>query len=190
MINHRARGEWEQTGQQGAEGEQGLPPRAARDPGQSSAQEVAEHLITHDPCRSWCPHCARGAWHKRQEPAESSGRPGGAGSVGDYCFLRSYHGENESPTLAVIVSATRLTVAHPVRRNCAGPEVINITLHDLGLVGHREVIFKTDQEPAAKLLQAEAAARRTGIMLENSSAGESLLGEWGCGERSAEGRGS
>ena len=36
------------------------PAKAALDPGQPSAREMAEHELTHCPFRSWCAHCVRG----------------------------------------------------------------------------------------------------------------------------------
>lgn len=68
--------------------------------------------------------------------------------------------------LLVMESANGLMFAHPVTLQGAA-EVINMILHDKGLTGHRELIFKTDQIPATNLLQAVVVARRPEIMLEN-----------------------
>ena len=34
--------------------------RTIKSPGQPSKKEIEEHNITHNPYRSWCPHCVRG----------------------------------------------------------------------------------------------------------------------------------
>ncbi len=34
--------------------------RVLRDPGQPNDEEMKEHDVTHQPYRSWCPHCVKG----------------------------------------------------------------------------------------------------------------------------------
>ena len=48
------------------EGEEGARPKYRRVDNKPSQQEVDEHMMTHIPFRSWCPHCIRG---KKQSPA-------------------------------------------------------------------------------------------------------------------------
>ena len=45
----------------GEEGEdEGDKPRVVTSPAQPSAKEIEEHMVTHIPFRSWCPHCVAG----------------------------------------------------------------------------------------------------------------------------------
>ena len=43
-----------------SEEEDSAPRRTAPDPGEPTAEEVAEHRVDHVPYRSWCSHCVRG----------------------------------------------------------------------------------------------------------------------------------
>lgn len=63
--------------------------------------------------------------------------------------------------------------AHPVSRKCAARDVMQLIMHHLKVVGHRELVFKTGQEPATSLIQEEVAGRRPRIMRENIPVGES-----------------
>ena len=42
-----------------SEGEHAVTPKVAKEPGQPSAQEIADRAVTHLPYRSWCPHCVK-----------------------------------------------------------------------------------------------------------------------------------
>ena len=46
--------------------EDAAPRRTAPDPGEPSAEEVAEHRVDHIPYRCWCPHCVRGRGYGEQ----------------------------------------------------------------------------------------------------------------------------
>lgn len=87
----------------------------------------------------------------------------------DYCFLRAGPGDRESPILVMVDSATVMTFVQPVSRKGAEPEVIEVTMHDLEIVGRRESVLRTDRE----LATTEVAKGSPCIMLENSPVGES-----------------
>ena len=46
--------------------EDSAPRRTAPDPGEPTAEEVAEHRVDHIPYRCWCPHCVRGRGYGEQ----------------------------------------------------------------------------------------------------------------------------
>jgi hypothetical protein len=68
---------WKMQGRQiemGEDPEEARAPKVLESPFQPTAQEVAEHNLTHLPFRNWCPHCimgeARNVSHKKQKDKE------------------------------------------------------------------------------------------------------------------------
>ena len=151
--------------------------RQAKDPGQPTRQQVAEHRITHMPFRSWCRWCvmgrARGAQHRRSD--DESAIP----IIGlDYFFItkdgikkRSQLGdelpENEAGDASVhtareageIVkcillrcSKFKVILAHVVpckgRTQDEDEYVVNTVLKDLEWIGHTSMILRADNERA------------------------------------------
>lgn len=95
-----------QARQEDAEREQEIAPQVARDPGQPSAQEVAEQMVNHVPIQeSWCPHCVWGLGRNAKPPQRAPHDLEVPIASADYCFFGSEYGENESPILVVMDSA-------------------------------------------------------------------------------------
>ena len=70
-------------------------------PKEPTAQERAEHMLTHMPFRSWCRHCVRG----KEEPCrQGQGDPEYPEVHSDYMFMGEETGGN---TLAVLVAKDR-----------------------------------------------------------------------------------
>ena len=146
--------------------EEGEKVKIAQAPVRPSEEEVREHEVTHWPYRAWCRHCVRGRGRGRQRRARSQARDKPIVSI-DYTFI----GDNkasESPVLVAHDSCTGAVFAYPVRRKGADDEVIRQLLHDIEFLGHREIVFKGDQEPAAQAVQRSIAERMPTVALENS----------------------
>lgn len=78
----------------------------------------------------------------------------------DYRVLGAGSGDSEPPILVVVGSATGMIFAHPVSRVSGDLEVIELVMHGLEAAGHRELVFKMDQELATTRTQAEVATMR------------------------------
>ena len=86
----------------------------------------------------------------------------------DYCFIGGDESGGESPVLVMVDVSTGMVFANVVRRKGPDPDVIEQVMSDIEVLGHRQIIFKSDQENPAKALQREIAARRPEMKLENS----------------------
>ena len=148
--------------------EEGKEPKVARDPGAPTAAEIAKHALTHWPYRSWCAHCVRGRGRCRQHKTATNSDRSIPVIAADYCFIGGEKAANESPVLVMVDTDTGMVFAHVVKRKGADPEVLEMILADIEVLGHRRIIFKSDQENPAKALQRELAARRPEMKLENS----------------------
>ena len=158
------------------ETEEAREPVLLRDPGLPTPKEVEQHNVTHMPFRSWCPHCVNGKakdrHHKKQENKDDKSIPE---IVFDYGFLG---GKEDEETLAVQVARdrrTRMLFAHVVPRkgmiNDHGAEALE---RDIERLGYKEIILKSDGEPALKSVQEEVKRRRKDpTILENSAPGDS-----------------
>ena len=91
----------------------------------------------------------------------------------DYAYLGVNQDETETPMLVMVDSETGMVFAHIVSKKGPDPEVINQVLSDMEILGHRDIVFKSDQEPAMVAVQQEIRLRRPGTALENSAIGES-----------------
>ena len=81
--------------------------------------------------------------------------------------------ESENPVLVMVDSGTVLVFAHLANKKGPDTDIICLILSDMELLGHRKIMFKSDQEPAIVALQKEVNVRRPGVALENSLVGES-----------------
>ena len=169
------------------EGEEAREAVVLRDPGSPTPQEVEQHNVTHLPFRSWCSHCVNGKakdrHHKKRENTNEKTIPE---IVFDYGFLG---GMDDEETLAVQVARDRKTqmlFAHVVRRKgmmCIhGAEEMK---KDIDKLGCKEIILKSDGEPALKSVQEEVKRRRNDpTILENSAPGDSRAN--GAAERAVQ----
>jgi hypothetical protein len=140
--------------------------RKLHDPKLPNEQEVKEHSLSgHMPFRSWCPHCVRGRGkemeHKRKEDEEEVGIPE---YHMDYCFPGDAEGERLT-VLVVIEKYTKMKKAVVVpSKGSTGSYAARQVLELMKECGDkdREVIVKSDQEPAIQFLIDDICTNRTG----------------------------
>ena len=140
-----------------------------------SAEEVAEHELTHLPYRSWCSHCVKGKTldHRRSD------RKRVLPEVHlDYCFMGAGRDENtkviivakhwdSKSVLASVVPEKGASNDSAARRICA-------FLRELSLE-HTDLVLRGDQKPAIVDLLNEVSRKRAPAksFLEQSPVGES-----------------
>ena len=147
-----------------------------RDPGAPTQAEIEAHNITHLPYRAWCPACVAGKsrdrLHRKAESDENKGVPQ---DVFDYCFLG---GAGDEETVAIQVAKdrkTRMIFAHMIpRKGLVSLHGAEKMIKDIAKLGYREVVLKSDNEPALRSVQEEVKRRREDpTILENSPVGDS-----------------
>ena len=84
-----------------------------------SVKEVQEHMITHLPFRSWCPHCVRGKAkgmpHRKQDNEKEHDLP--TVSIDYMYFVKEVEGqERGTPTLVMIDDKSGMICARTVKR--------------------------------------------------------------------------
>jgi hypothetical protein len=156
-----------------------------KDPCEPSAEEVAEHCLTHLPFRSWCRFCCRGRGiempHRRKAEGEERLLP----EVHfDFCFLGNEGKKDEVgetlPVLVVREVATKMTMSAAVPSKSTGTFIarrVVAFLKEIGLA-QCDMIVKSDQEPAITSIVAEvgrvrAAAGGGRYIVETSPVGSS-----------------
>jgi hypothetical protein len=149
-----------------------------------SRAEVDEHMATHLPYRSWCPHCVIGGGRDRQHFARAAAEVEASGPLiaADYGFLsdkKESKEESESRGLTPILvmrdrgSGATLAMAVPskgeepawVPQRCA---------RWIDNLGYQKVTLKTDQEPSIRAwARAVARHREAHTVPESSPVGDS-----------------
>ena len=140
--------------------------RKLHDPKLPNEQEVKEHNLSgHMPFRSWCPHCVRGRGkemeHKRKDEEDETGIPE---YHMDYCFPGDAEGERLT-VLVIIEKFTKMKKAVVVpSKGSTGNYAARMVLELMNECGDkdREVIVKSDQEPAIRFLIDDVCTSRTG----------------------------
>ena len=137
-------------------------PRALNAPIRPPAEEVESHNITHTPPRPWCDICVaaygkedphfRGANNK--EEADKSGIP---------IVSLDYNDVEKGKAMTIVGKdeSTGMPINHKV--SCKGPAdewVVRKIVKDLEDIGRRDVILKTDGEPAIVALQSKIIESR------------------------------
>ena len=152
-------------------------PKRLNQPIRPSAEAVAEHEITHLPYRSWCPICVKAKGredpHRRgaNKPDKDDADPVPTVSF-DYNTLEGKdgaEGEDEDPRtrkVKVIVGkdeTTGMVMQHRVHQKGSGDKwLVKRMCRDLEDMGRRDVVLKTDGEPAIVSLQSAVQAERPG----------------------------
>jgi hypothetical protein len=166
------------------------PVRRLHDPKLPSENEVREHSLSgHMPFRSWCPHCVRGRGkemdHKKQGDEEEAGIPE---YHLDYCFP----GDSEGERLTVLVVVERYTkmkkaVVVP-KKGSTGSYAARMVLELMNECGDkdREVIVKSDQEPAIQFLIDDICTNRTGAKTIKEASQKYSKGSNGVVERAVQ----
>ena len=158
------------------------------DPKLPTAEEVRQHNLTHLPYRSWCPHCVRGRGrerdHKKKE-AESEGVPE---YHLDYCFPGDEDG-NKLTTLVAIERYSKMKKAVVVpKKGSTGRFAAKMVLELIEECGDkdRDIIVKTDQEPAILFLVDDICTSRTGARTIKEAAPRASKGSNGVVERAVQ----
>ena len=132
-----------------------------QDPKVPSREEVEMHELTHVPFRSWCECCVMGRGVEAPHRRRGDGEEGLPEMHLDYCFPKTDRGEGMT-ILVMRIKSARMTCATAVaKKGSTGAFAEKRAVAFLREVGLEaaDVIVKTDQEPAVKML-AEGIARR------------------------------
>ena len=145
-----------------------------------SQRELEEHMATHLPFRNWCTHCISGRAqsdaHRKQLRNHEEEVP--TISI-DYAFLGDKDGregaEDKLQPMIVLKDRRSGTIkAHLVEEKGVNAYAIKRVGQDIGLLGYRKFIFKSDNEPAIRALkEAIKNERQEEIIMEESPVGES-----------------
>ncbi len=115
-------------------------------------KEREQHMATHWPYRSWCPHCVRGraiaSHHRRKEEDEEEKQQRVPMIAMDYAFL----GNEDDVTVPILTmkdDRSGATIATAVRRKGTSDEwALGYALKFIKFLGYKRVTLKSDQEPA------------------------------------------
>jgi hypothetical protein len=130
-----------------------------------SEEEVKDHYLSgHVPYRSWCPHCIKGRGKERGHRKKGDeGQQGIPEYHMDFCFPGDEHGER----LTVLVIIERYTkmkkaVVAPSEGSTGNfaASMVNELIVERG-DKNRDIIVKTDQEPAIQFLVEDVCVSRT-----------------------------
>ena len=81
-------------GEDQAAEEEATQPKTRAPPVKPSREEVEQHMTTHLPFRSWCPHCVRGKSGSKPHRINQGMHEMPTMAV-DYMFMHSYQSEQE-----------------------------------------------------------------------------------------------
>ena len=180
------------------EEEEARVPTILREPIKPSKKEVAEHMMSHMPYRSWCPYCVKGRGlndpHKKQKSDERSAIPV---ISADYCnpdgrkTRRAEKDEDpnrkgeeehkerrEGGQMTVLVARDNLsgsTISMVVpRKGASHPWIPNELRRWIDGLGYSKVIVKSDQEPSIRDVWNQVKLlRNEDTVIEHSPVGES-----------------
>ena len=139
---------------------------APKIPIKPSQDEVDEHMLTHLPFRSWCPHCVRGK-AKGKPHRKQTGTTKEIPTVSlDYMFMHGNQEEDEERGMPILVvkdepkegTGTGMVFAYAVPQKGVQPYAVKKLAETIGQLGHPEIVLKSDGEPAIVALK-EAAKR-------------------------------
>ena len=141
-----------------------------------SQRELDEHMATHIPFRTWCKHCISGRGqsdhHRKQLDKGDQEIP--TISI-DYAFMNSKEADEASQPIIVLKDRRSGTIkAHLVEEKGVNAYAIKRIGQDIGLLGYKRIILKSDNEPAIIALKdAIKQERSEEIIKEESPVGES-----------------
>ena len=164
--------------------------KGMRAPTMPTKQEREDHERDHIPFRNWCAHCVRGksksSGHYSAAPDTERSKP--IVSL-DYAFLGIKQGKDKAectkleeeaevaghtPQLIMFDSESKGTYAYVARQKGADEHLCRRIVDDLDNMGYKQVVMKSDQEPALRTLIETVKATWNGdAALENSPVGES-----------------
>ena len=131
-------------------------------------EERDQHMINHEPFRSWCEHCVRGRGRGQPHKSSDSSKNAIPIFVFDYLFITKNcekitysraeyfalpESDREEIVMNVLVAKcckTKAVFAHCVKQKGADEEgfAVECLRRDLQWLGHTRVILKSDNEKA------------------------------------------
>ena len=132
--------------------EPGRDERVVCAPYSPTRKEREQHMATHWPYRSWCPHCVRGkaiASHHRRKKEDEEERQQRVPMIAmDYAFLGN-EDDGTVPILTMKDDRSGATMATAVRHKGTGDGwALEYALKFIKFLGYKRIILKSDQEPA------------------------------------------
>ena len=152
-------------------------------PRKPTRAEVELHELTHFPYRSWCRHCVRGRGvhspHYVDKPKDEEERLPVVAA--DYGFYSDKDADGNIKKIAMLVAAckkTKAVMATIVKEKGPGDgTVVEKVSNWLNGLGHRKIVYKSDQENAIMDLWAKVRECKTvecqEMVPENSPKGDS-----------------
>ena len=132
------------------EDEEGQTPSMLRKPDTPTKEEWEKHMLTHIPCRNWCPYCVKGRGRDQvHRKKDKEGRKDIPGVIMDY----AYHNEDSSkkgkrPIIMMKDQDSGKHIAHVVPRKGDDAKAIAIVSREVKKLGYGKMIWKSDQEPS------------------------------------------
>ena len=161
---HKVNEDIELEDDQDREDQEKVEVKTLRSPSRPTQAEVDEHNVSHIPFRDWCPFCVQGAAPNRHHSPMGNQEYQIPHIACDYCFLGDEGQGEDKETLIVQVAVdlnTRCVFAHAVpRKGAAHEHGADEVCRDIEALGYRDIVFKTDNEPAMRTLQEEVRSRR------------------------------
>ena len=133
-------------------------------------------MITHIPFRSWCSHCISGRGHNDHHKKQLHDEEQEVPTISlDYAFMNSKESEEEAQPIIVLKDRRSGTIkAHMVEEKGVNAYAIKRVGQDLGLLGYKRIILKSDNEPAIRALkEAVKTERNEELIMVESPVGES-----------------
>ena len=164
------------------EGEEAQGPVMARIPGEPTQEEREEHMITHVPYRQWCQHCVSGKAKSPPHLSAAKCMREVPTLVLDYAYMRERQSEDEEQGMPILVGCDAVTArggtghifARVVPAKGVNEYAVQCLSAEVAMLGHKELILKSDGEPAIHALkEAVKAERAERIVLERSPVSES-----------------
>ena len=116
-----------------------------------SLRELEEHMLTHIPYRSWCRHCISGRGQSDHHRKQLAGREQEVPTISiDYAFLGESGAQDDKlqPMIVMKDRKSGTIKAHLVEEKGVNAYAIKRVGQDIGLLGYKRIIFKSDNEPA------------------------------------------
>ena len=130
--------------------------RGLRQPQQPTPQQIAEHNLTHLPCRNWCPICVQGKGRQNNYKKQQSRQP--VIQV-DFAYIKSQQDPKTTPVLTAVDVTTQLCMAVLVPDKASMMDyMVNSLQAFIFECGRTQGILQSDNEDTLNaLLQATAA---------------------------------
>ena len=128
-----------------------------------SEKEVEQHMLTHLPFRSWCAHCVRGKSKGKAHFARNADPKDVPTIAADYMYMHESQGESEERGMPIFVArdlldstrGTGMIFARVVPQKGVHPYAVRRFAADIALLGHPELVLKSDGEPSIVALRMQ-----------------------------------